>query len=151
MTKFSNALAAWKNRVKAKIIDKKELYSEIVKDNPTMAENQFQIFKEACKAEADKKSLSKRRGFKRGTFGSHHLGSRGYGGKRSKWAKEDAKAASLGILDPLAEFTVPQEHDVLRARHRWNPVKKVYETKPVITKFMRLLVILVSNQFDCTR
>jgi hypothetical protein len=57
MTKFSDALAAWKNRVKAWIIDKKEPYSEIVKDNPTITEEQFQIFKEACEAEAAKKSL----------------------------------------------------------------------------------------------
>ena len=57
----------------------------------------------------------------------HHLGSRGYGGKRSIWAKEDAEAASLGI----PEFTVPQERDVLRARHRWDPVKKVFETNAV--------------------
>ena len=39
MTKFSDALAAWKNRVKARIIDKKEPYSEIVKDNPTITED----------------------------------------------------------------------------------------------------------------
>ena len=58
MTKFSDALAAWKNRVKARIIDKKEPYSEIVKDNPTITEEQFQIFKEACEAEDAKKSLS---------------------------------------------------------------------------------------------
>ena len=58
MTKFSDALAAWKNRVKARIIDKKEPYSEIVKDNPTITEEQFQIFKEACEAETAKKSLS---------------------------------------------------------------------------------------------
>ena len=58
MTKFSDGLAAWKNRVKARIIDKKEPYSEIVKDNPTITEDQFQIFKEACKAEDAKKSLS---------------------------------------------------------------------------------------------
>ena len=75
----------------------------------------------------------------------------GYLGKRHIWPKEDAEATSLGILDPLADFTVPQERDVLRARHRWHPVKKVYETTPVITEFMRLLVILVSDQFDCTR
>ena len=53
MTKFSDALAAWKNRVKAKIIEKKEPYSEIVKDNPTITEDQFQIFKAACEAEAE--------------------------------------------------------------------------------------------------
>ena len=38
MTKFSDALAAWKTRVKARIIDKKEPYSEIVKDNLTIME-----------------------------------------------------------------------------------------------------------------
>ena len=58
MSKFSDAFVAWKVRVKARIIDKKEPYSEIVKDNPTIAEEQFQIFKEACEAEAAKKSLS---------------------------------------------------------------------------------------------
>ena len=57
MTKFSDALAAWKNRVKAKINDG-EPYSEIVKDNPTITEEQFQIFKEACEAEDAKKNLS---------------------------------------------------------------------------------------------
>jgi len=91
------------------------------------------------------------KGFQKRNIGSHHLGSHGYGGKRSKWTKEDAEAASLGIPDPLADFTAPQERDVLRTRHRWDLVKKVYETTPVITEFMRLLVILVSDQFDCTR
>ena len=37
MTKFSDALGAWKNRVKAKINDG-EPYSETVKDNPTIME-----------------------------------------------------------------------------------------------------------------
>ena len=58
MTKFSDALAAWKSRVKYWIVIKKEPYSEIVKDNPAIMEEQFQIFKEACEAEAAKKSLS---------------------------------------------------------------------------------------------
>ena len=91
------------------------------------------------------------KGLQKRNIGSDHLGSRGYGGKRSKWGKEDAEAASLGIPDPLVDFTVPQERDVLRARHRWDPVKKVYETILVIAEFMRLLVILVSDQLDCTR
>ena len=57
-TKFSDALGAWKTRVKAMIIDKKEPYSEIVKDNPTITAEHFEIFKAACKAEAAKKSRS---------------------------------------------------------------------------------------------
>ena len=58
MTKFSDALAAWKTRVKARIIDKKEPYSEIVKDNLTILAEHFEIFKAACEAEAAKKSRS---------------------------------------------------------------------------------------------
>ena len=91
------------------------------------------------------------KGLQQRNMGCHHLGSRGYGGKRSKWDKENAEAASMGIPDPLAEFTIPLERDVLRARHHWDPAKKVYKTTPVITEFMRLLVILVSDQFNCTR
>ena len=90
------------------------------------------------------------KGLQQRNIGSHHLGSRGYGRKRSKWAKEDAKAASLGIPDPLAEFTVLQERDVLRARHRWDPMKQVFEMNAVTIEFIRLLVILVFDQFDCT-
>ena len=90
------------------------------------------------------------KGIQQRNIRSHHLGSRGYGGKRSIWAKEDAEAASLGIPDPLPEFNVLQERDVLRARHHWDPVKKVFETDPITTEFLRLLVILVSDQFDCT-
>ena len=42
-------------------------------------------------------------------------------------------------------------YHVLRARYHWDPLKKVFETDPVTTEFMRLLVILVSDQFDYTR
>ena len=58
MTKFSDALATWKARVKHRIVNKKEPYSEIVKDNLIITEEQFQIFKAACEAEAAKMSRS---------------------------------------------------------------------------------------------
>ena len=90
------------------------------------------------------------KGLQQRNIGSHHLGSHGYGGKLSVWAKEDAERKSLGIPYPLADFTVPREDDILRARHHWDLVKKVFETDPVTMEFMRLLVILVSDQFDCT-
>ena len=89
-------------------------------------------------------------GLQQKNIGCHHLGSRGYGGKRSIWAKEDTERESLGIPDPLADFSVPRELDVLRARYHWDPAKKVFKVDPVTTEFMRLLVILVSDQFDCT-
>ena len=74
---------------------------EIVKDNPTITEEQFQIFKAACEAEVAKKKSKYMKRLQERNMGCHHLGSRGYGGKRSIWAKEDAEAASLGIPDPL--------------------------------------------------
>ena len=58
MSKFSDALVAWKARVKHRFVNKKEPYSEVVKDNPTITEEHFQIFKAACEAEAAKKSQS---------------------------------------------------------------------------------------------
>ena len=57
MSNFSDALAAWKTRVKAKI-EKKEPYSEIIKDNPTITAEHFEILKAACEAEDAKKSQS---------------------------------------------------------------------------------------------
>ena len=106
MSKFSDALATWKVRVKARIIDKNEANSEIVKDNPTITEDQFEIFKAACDAEAAKEKSKYMKGLQERNMGCHHLGSHGYAGKRSIWAKEDAERESLGIPDPLAEFTI---------------------------------------------
>ena len=70
MGKFSGALSAWKVRVKHRIINKKEPYSEIVKDNPTITEEQFEIFKAACVAEAAKEKLKYMKGLQRGTLGA---------------------------------------------------------------------------------
>ena len=81
MTKFSDTLAAWKTRVKHRIVNKNEPYSEIVKDNPTITEEQFEIFKAACEAKAAKKKLKYMMGLQQRNIGCHHLGSRGYDGK----------------------------------------------------------------------
>ena len=48
------------------------------------------------------------KGLQERNFGSHHLGRRAYGGKRSKWAKEDAEAASLGIQRKLAQIIMKE-------------------------------------------
>ena len=82
MTKFSDTLAAWKVRVKH-AIDKKEPYFEIVKDNPTIIEEQFEIFKADYDAEDAKEKSKYMKGLQERNMGCHHLGSRGYGGKRS--------------------------------------------------------------------
>ena len=61
MCKFSGALSAWKVSVKSKI-SKKEHYSEIVKDNPTITEEQIEIIKTACAAEAAKEKSERMKG-----------------------------------------------------------------------------------------
>ena len=55
MTKFSDVLAAWKNRVKTKIIDKKEPYSEIVKDNPQSRKSSFKYSRRLARPKLPKK------------------------------------------------------------------------------------------------
>ena len=82
------------------------------------------------------------KGLQERNMGCHHLGSCGYTGKRPIWAKEDAECESLGIPDPLVEFTIPQERDVIRTRYRWDPVNKVFDTDAVTKEFMRLLIII---------
>ena len=66
--------------MKAKINDG-EPYSKIVKDNPTITVEHFQIFKAACVAEATKKESKYLKGLQQRNIGCHHLGSRGYDGK----------------------------------------------------------------------
>ena len=101
--------------MKHRIIVKKEHYSKIVKDNPAIIEEQFEIFKKACVAEAAKEKSEYMKGLQERNMGCHHLGSRGYAGKRPIWARK-----RLGTPDPLAEFTVLQVRDVIRARYRWD-------------------------------
>ena len=67
----------------------------------------------------------------------------GYEGKRQVWAKEDTERESHGIPDPLAEFTDPLERDSIRARYKWDRVKKTFYTDPNTREFMRLLVIVI--------
>ena len=86
-----------------------------------------------------------------------HLVSRGYEGKRAVWAKEDAERESHEIPDPLVEFTDPLEHDWIRARYKWDKVRKIFYMNPNTREFMRFLLIVIlphhhiiaSNQFDC--
>ena len=58
MSKFSNALAAWKVRVKARIIDKKEPYSMIVKDNSTITEQHLKYSRRLSMPKLPKKCRS---------------------------------------------------------------------------------------------
>jgi hypothetical protein len=104
MGKFSNVLAAWKARVKW-AIDKKEPYSKIWADNPTISEEEFEKFKETCATEEAKLKSEKFKGMQEKNTGNHRLRSRGYIGKRPIWDKEDAEREAAGIPDPFAEFT----------------------------------------------
>src|ERR1043165_493454 len=69
MVKFSNALAAWKVRVK-RLIEKNTPWSKIFAENPSLTEVEFLKFKDTCAT--DQPSLGPRnsRGFRKGTRGN---------------------------------------------------------------------------------
>ena len=101
-----------------------ETYAEIVADNLKIMIEDFEKFKETCNEEAAKARSERGKQLQAKNMGNHHVGSRGYTGKRPMWAKEDAERERLGILDRLAEFTNQQEHDFIRARFSWDPQEK---------------------------
>ena len=142
MVTFTNDLSSWKVRVK-KAIAKNEPWSKIHADNPSITEEDFAKFKENCGKESVKAKSEKMKALQARNTPPHRLGSRGYEGKRAVWAKEDAERESHGIPDPLAEFTDPLEHDWIRARYKWDKVKKIFYTDPNTREFMRLLVIVI--------
>lgn len=52
----------------------------------------------------------------------HKLGSRGYLGKRPKWAREDAKLAAAGKAPPFAHLRQPRAREYMRAHTSSDPV-----------------------------
>ena len=70
MGKISGALSALKVRVKHQIINKNEPYSMIAKDNPTITEEQFEIYKAACVAEAAKEKSEYMKGLQERNMGA---------------------------------------------------------------------------------
>ena len=121
---FSNALSAWKTRMKRAIDVEHQTYAQIKEDNPKISEEDFEKLKATCAEEAAKARSEKGKELQARNMGNHHLGSLGYTGKRPVWAKEDAERERLGLRDPLAEFTDQQEHDFIRARFKWDPIKR---------------------------
>lgn len=61
----------------------------------------------------------------------HKLGSRGYLGKRPKWAKEDEKLAAAGKAPPFAHLREPRAREYMRAHTRSDPVtgSPIYESE----------------------
>ena len=112
--------------------------SSLVDDVKKLYKEEFDEAKEEVKAKSEKmKALQAR------NTPTHRLGGPGYEGKRHIGAKEDAERESLGIPDPLAEFTDPLEHDWIRARYKWDKVRKIFYTDTNTREFKRLLVIVV--------
>lgn len=142
MVTFTNALSASKVQVKKAIL-KNASWSKIHADKLSITEEDFENFKNTCATEEAQQKSEKMKGLQARNTPADLLGSRGYEGKRSTWAKEDVGRETHGIPNPLAEFTDPLERDWISARHKWDPVKKIFYTDPNTRKFMRLLVIVV--------
>ena len=90
MVKFSNALSAWKVRVK-RLIEKNKPMSKILAKNSSLTKDEFLKFKETCATDVVKLRSEKFKALQELNTRKHRLGSRGYIGKRPIWAKEDAE------------------------------------------------------------
>src|SRR3954469_2632292 len=86
MVKFSNALSAWKVRVK-RLIEKNTPLSKIFAENPSLTEAEFLKCKDTCATDEAKLRSAKFKGLQKRNTGKHRLGSRGYIGKRPIWEK----------------------------------------------------------------
>ena len=115
--------------------------SKILALNSSLTEDEFLKFKDTCATKVAKLRPAKFKGLQKRNTGKHHLGRRGYIGKRPIWDKEDAEHEAAGILDPLPELTDPQAYDFIRARYKWDSKKKVWSTDAPTRELMRLLVI----------
>ena len=103
---FSNDLASWKGRVK-RAIEADEPLSKILEQNPTLAEEEFEKFKDTCATEAAKAKAAKFKSLQQRNTGKHRLGSRGYLRKRPICDKEDAKREAAGLPDPSQSSPTP--------------------------------------------
>src|SRR4051812_30989372 len=69
MGMFSNDLACWKSWVK-RAIEAEEPLSNILEENPTVTEEEFEKFKHTCATEDAKAKVRNSRAFSKGTRGS---------------------------------------------------------------------------------
>ena len=114
--RMTKALSNWKARVKNLIFEEKLSYPELVKKEPLVKEEDYNVFKARCNSALGKARTEKGKNMRSRNIGTHHLGSGGYRAARPKWDKEDADARAKGLTRPFDDIKEEQAKNFVRAR-----------------------------------
>jgi hypothetical protein len=140
LRKFTKALCAWKYRLKTKFIDKE--FSEVQKANPTITEEDWELFKDNLKNPKVVAASEWGKDLRKKVVGDHTLGTRGYGeGKKKKWRKEDEGYEARQEPNPWKMFKNPLEHNYVRGRCKHDKEKGGYIIGEKTRKVVEFLVI----------
>ena len=113
---MSTALSSWKFWVKKKI-QKGDSWEKISAKEPTLDEDEFNIFSEYVKSKEAKKWTEWGKAMRDQNIGNHRLGSGGYRGIQPTWDKEDEEVARMGKENPWHKFTDEQVRNFVRSRN----------------------------------
>ena len=104
------------------IFEEKLSYPELVKKEPLVKEEDYNVFKARCNSALGKARTEKGKNMRSRNIGTHHLGSGGYRAARPKWDKEDADARAKGLTRPFDDIKEEQAKNFVKAR--FAPPKK---------------------------
>ena len=128
--KFTKALSNWKARVKKLIVEDKLSYSELIKKEPLVKEEDYNLFKARCNSAVGKAKCLRGKELRALNIGTHHLGSGGYRAAKPKWDKEDAAARERGETPPFDDIKEEQAKNFLRARFKKPRGSAEYSSEP---------------------
>ena len=128
---MTKALGNWKALVKTLIFKKKLSYPELIKKEPLVKEEDYNLFKARCNSVVGKAKSKKGKDMRSLNIGTHHLGSGGYRAAMPKWEKEDDEARAKGLTPPFADIKEPQAKNFIRARFRKPKGSSDYSSEPV--------------------
>ena len=123
-----------------KKIQKGDSWEKISAKEPTLGEDEFNIFKEYVKTEEAKKWTEWGKAMRDQNIGNHWLGSGGYQGILPTWDKEDEEVAHMGKENPWHKITDEQVRNFVRSRYYLNPAGEFVTDDEDVRKFEKLLV-----------
>jgi hypothetical protein len=127
LTRFTKHLSSYKTMLREMIADR-EPFEEVHCHFPWMTEEDFKVFL-ANEADDFTKTQSKwGKDLAEKNIGHHHLGCRGYDGKKPKWDKEDQAYIEKGIENPYDRYEDSQFRAFVRTRYH-----KETETGKLVT------------------
>ena len=144
---MTKALNTWRNTVNKM---KDQDFEEVIKKKwPQIEEEDWKQFLASHSGDdfKNKSSLGKKMCEKNKL--DHKLGSRGYLGKKGKWAKEDAAAIAAGKQPPFSYIEAGRGRDFVRARASYDPVtgEPIFKSIKLVQVHDKLMVSLKAFLF----